>query len=326
LRRVKSLTILICTHNRADLLDNVLRSLQAAERPQGWAVDVLVAANACTDATHALLEGRAAIAPADLPLSWFAEPKAGKSNALNSAMPRITSDMVAFVDDDHRVDRRYLEAVCAAADTNPQAAIFCGRILPDWDGSEPAWVHDTGPYRIYPLPVPRFELGDDPRPWLDEDPIPGGGNLFLRTVWLRRVGPFATELGPSGHNLAGSEDKDWMLRALALGAPLRYIPDAIQYHHVDAERLTLRYVMRKAYMRSASSVAVSRAHVGAPVPTYLYRKATQCALLALTAVGPARRRFYLVRMAAALGEIDGHRQRRRRERAGVSVVSRPAPD
>ena len=42
----------------------------------------------------------------------------------------------------------------------PDADIFCGRILPDWDGTEPAWVHDTGEYRIYPLPVPRYDLGD----------------------------------------------------------------------------------------------------------------------------------------------------------------------
>jgi glycosyltransferase involved in cell wall biosynthesis len=306
------LTVLICTHDRAHLLAKALDSLRSAARPQGWQVDVLVAANACTDGTHDLLERRAAGGHGALGVSWFAEPKPGKSNALNSAMPRITSDVVAFVDDDHRVDHGYLQAICAAADAYPDADIFCGRVLPDWDGTEPAWVHDRGPYRIYPLPVPHYELGDQSRPWRDEDPVPGGGNLFMRTPWLGRVGCFATELGPTGHNLAGSEDKDWMLRALALGARLHYVPQVVQYHHVEAQRLTLGYVVKKAYMRSASSIAVNRQLPPGPVPGYLYRKAMQNALKAGTALGSARRRFYLVRTAAALGEIAGHLRRRRR--------------
>lgn len=314
------LTVLICTHDRAALLDKALQSLEAAERPAGWDVEVLVAANACSDGTHALLAARAADSGSGLSLSWFAEPTPGKSHALNSAMPRIRGDLVAFVDDDHRVDRRYLAALCEAADAHPDADIFCGRILPDWDGTEPAWVHDTGPYRIYPLPVPRFDLGAQSRPWREEDPIPGGGNLFLRTPWLVRVGRFATELGPTGHDLSGSEDKDWMLRAFGLGARLHYASQVVQYHHVDAERLTLGYVMKKAFKRSASSVAVSRQDFGPSVPPYLYRKVAECALRACTTIGGARRRFFLVRMAAAAGEISGHRQRLRRH-GGLSAVS-----
>jgi len=45
------LTILICTHNRADLLDRVLASLNAAKRPT-MPVQILVTANACTDGTE----------------------------------------------------------------------------------------------------------------------------------------------------------------------------------------------------------------------------------------------------------------------------------
>ena len=126
---------------------------------------MLVAANACTDRTHALLDRYirdAAGSPTGggkLPLRWVAEPRAGKSHALNCAIPLLVSDLVAFVDDDHRVDAGYLENVCKAAADYPEADILCGRILPDWDGSEPAWVHDEGPYRIYPLPVPRYDLG-----------------------------------------------------------------------------------------------------------------------------------------------------------------------
>ncbi|MBI3154313.1 MAG: glycosyltransferase family 2 protein [Burkholderiales bacterium] len=317
------LTVLICTHDRAGLLARTLDSLRAAARPTSWQVDILVAANACTDGTHALLEGWAAAPSGGLPLAWFAEPKPGKSNALNSAIPRIGSDLVAFVDDDHRVHARYLAAICEAADAYPNADLFCGRILPDWDGSEPPWVHDDGPYRIYPLPVPRFDKGDEPLELDATRGIPGGGNLFLRSGWLRRVGPFATDLGPSGHDLGGSEDLDWVLRALQLGARLQYVPDVVQYHFVDAERLELGYLLRKAYKRTASTVRVDAAMSptsGRRVPRYVFRKLAVYAFKAATALGMARRRFYLVRTAAALGEVAGHLAR-----PGRSDPDRPAP-
>jgi len=319
------LTVLICTHDRAGLLERTLASLNAAVRPAGWAVDVLVAANACRDGTHAFLDRYAGQAEGrgDLRLTWFAEPTPGKSYALNSAMPRVQSDLVAFVDDDHRVDGGYLQAVCNAAAHYPDAALFCGRILPDWDGSEPAWVHDQGPYRIYPLPVPRFELGELPREVMADLAIPGGGNLFLRTAWLERIGPFATDMGPIGHDLGGAEDRDWVLRALRLGGRMWYVPEAVQYHYVDATRLTLPYVIRKAYKRTASTVAVDPREGGSMVPRYLYRKVAEYAVKACTALGQARRRFYLVRTAAALGEIAGHRHGNRRARVAPSASPNP---
>ena len=308
------LTILICTHDRAGLLERTLASLNAARRPSGWMIDVLVAANACSDTTHAFLDDyrQQTAEKSWLPLTWFAEPTPGKSHALNSAMPRLTGELVAFVDDDHRVDAGYLEAVCAAADTHPSTDMFCGRILPDWDGNEPVWVHDTGPYRIYPLPVPRFDLGDTTRAVTPELAIPGGGNLFLRTDWLGRVGRFSTDLGPTGHDLGGSEDMDWVLRAMQLGAQFQYMPDAVQYHYVDTRRLTLPYIIRKAYKRTASTVLLDPRLQGSKAPRYLYRKLAGYILASLTAMGRARRRFYLVRTAATLGEFAGYRLRGKR--------------
>lgn len=306
-----SLIILICTHNRVELLARVLASLNQAARPSGWSVQMLVVANACTDGTHDLLEDYrlACKSTGSMTLEWFVEPTPGKSHALNSAISRLTSDVVAFVDDDHRVDAGFLVNVCRAAETHLEATLFCGRILPDWDGSEPAWVHDTGPYRIYPLPVPRFDLGSVGREINAEIAVPGGGNLFLRGTLLKQVGLFAVELGPIGHNLGGAEDIDWVLRALDLGARLRYVPEVVQHHYVDNERLSFRYILAKAFERSASSVRLHRAH-GGGVPLYMYRKLFGYFISALSAWSNARRRFYWVRLAASLGEIKGHRQAR----------------
>ena len=301
-----TLTILICTHNRAELLLRTLAYLDAAKRPASWAVDVLVVANACSDGTVACLKRYRAENPGGLPLAWFEVAAPGKSNALNEAAARLKAQWVAFVDDDHRVDERYLVSLAEAVECYPDADFYCGRILPDWDGQEPGWVHDRGPYRIYPLPVPRFDLGDEPRQLGLDTALPGGGNLYLKREWLQKVGRFSPEFGPTGHDLGGAEDLEWVRRALRLGARLRYVPSVVQYHYVDHERLTLPYVIKKAFMRSASTVRLSEPPASGIVPRFMYRKLAEYFIAAATAMGRDKRRFYLVRLAAALGEFRGY--------------------
>jgi GT2 family glycosyltransferase len=308
----RDLTIVICTHNRSTLLQRTIASLNRAARPTDWTVNLLVVANACTDDTVPFLEGYARDAPARgwLPMRHGEEPEPGKSRALNLAIKLIDSVAVAYVDDDHRVDEGYVTNVCRALGAYPEASLFCGRIVPDWDGREPNWVHDTGPYRIYPLPVPRFDIGSRPMRVEPGTATPGGGNLFLRTELFNRVGEFSLEFGPTGHDLGGAEDIEWVKRAIAAGAIVQYDPSVVQYHYVDPERLRLAYLARKAYLRSSSIVRLSpELDAGGGVPLYMYRKAGTYLIAALGTLVDEKRRFYLVRFAAALGEIDGAHKR-----------------
>jgi arylsulfatase A-like enzyme/glycosyltransferase involved in cell wall biosynthesis len=312
------LSVLICTHDRADLLARVLASLQSAARPRDWQVNILVVANACTDSTHTLLERERQAGLQDssrLPLGWLAEPRPGKSYALNTAIPHVKgSDVVTFVDDDHRVDIAYLVEICRAADIYPEATMFCGRILADWDGSEPAWVHDEGPYKIRPLPIPHSDGGPEPRQLTRNDSTPGGGNLFLRGAVFDRGGHFPTDLGPQGHDLGGGEDSVFIRSALERGEWLMYVPGVVQYHYVDPDRLRFGYVLRKAFHRSRSLVPHQASRTD--VPLYMWRKLSGYLWHAIFTLNRVRRRFYLVRTATMLGEISGVR------RAGPRLAGR----
>lgn len=305
--RAHALTVLICTHNRADLLERVLASLNTATRP-ALPVRILVAANACTDQTVARMRDYRAMQAAQggIELDVLEVPTPGKSHALNAAIPVIQTELIAFVDDDHRVDTNYLVSIERAVETWPDAGLYCGRILPDWDGTEPPWVHDEGPYRIYPLPVPRYDQGDTPRSVTPEEgPIPGGGNLVMRRNVFDLCGAFSTDLGPHGHDLGGGEDSEYVLRAMERGVRCQYQPAMIQYHYVDTERLTLSYLMRKGFQRTRST---SRIHGNGHVPLYMWRKVATYAFKGTFCVSWAQRRFYWVRTAAALGELQGRRE------------------
>ena len=308
------LEVLICTHDRVQLLQNTLASLNQCHRPPGCRIGIFVVANACCDGTAEALNAyiQSAEEHGTLPLRWFADPVPGKSHALNTALPLALAPLVAFVDDDHRIDADYLQAVWQTAHEQPDADFFCGRILPDWDGSEPAWVHDEGRYRVYPLPVPKFDLGSSAGFVEPGSATPGGGNLAIRRTLFDRVGSFELDLGPHGHDLGGAEDIEWVRRGVAMGARLYYSPRILQHHYVDSGRMTLGYVLQKAYERSASTSRLAPAfNVHRTLPPYMVRKVVTYAVQALLSLSNQRRRFFLTRLAAALGEVKGFRQQKR---------------
>ncbi len=301
------LTVLICTHNRADLLERVLISLNAAKRPT-MPVQILVAANACTDDTVVrMLAYQSQQADKGwLPLRVIEVPTPGKSHALNRTIPEIDTELTAFVDDDHRVDEHYLVAIEHAAQCWPDAGLYCGRILPDWNGTEPAWVHDEGPYRVYPLPVPRYNQGDQPKTiTAEEGPIPGGGNLVVRHHVFALAGQFSTDLGPHGHDLGGGEDSEYVLRAMIRGIRCQYAPDIVQHHYVDIDRLKLSYLLKKSFQRTRST---SRIHGNGRIPLYMWRKLAEYGFHSVFSHSWAKRRFYWMRTAAVLGELQGRRE------------------
>ena len=182
--------------------------------------------------------------------------------------------------------------------------MFCGRILPDWDGTEPSWVHDKGPYRIYPLPIPRYDQGQSAKTITLEGPLPGGGNLIIHRDVFTRTGEFSTTMGPHGHDLGGGEDSDFVQRALIGGEHLQYSPDILQYHFVDPNRLRLIYILRKGFQRSRSHIRV-RSVSHKRIPRYMWRKLITNFLLTACSWRWARMRFYLSRLASTLGEIQG---------------------
>ncbi len=296
-----SLTVVICTHNRADLLHRALTSLHHARRPDNCDIRILVIANACKDHTVDVLRSWQHRSDFFL-LRYYEEPRPGKSRALNLAIRKVETNWMAFVDDDHRVDPNYLTGVVEGIDAHPEASMLCGRILPDWTGEEPGWVHDTGPYRLYPLPIPNFELGEKAVWVTPEMRIPGGGNLVIHQNVFQRVGDFSTQLGPDRHNLRGGEDSDFVLRALGGGERLCYLPSIVQYHHIDPDRLRLGYLILKSFQRSYSITLARHPHRN-PIPPYQYRKLLQYCIRLSTSFNSMKFRFHLMRIASTLGEM-----------------------
>lgn len=304
------LTIVICTHNRSTLLSAALDSINAADKPEKHDITILVIANACTDTTVIDLEQYQAnqLKSNLVPLFFAKEVKIGKSYALNYAINLTKDGYLCFMDDDQRVDRNYFTAIVNAVDIFPEASMLCGPLFPDWNGNEPNWIHEAGKYRIYPLPVPLFDLGKVPLRIAQENQSPPGGQVIIRRDVFDRIGLFSENLGPTGHNLMGSEDTEFFLRAIDKNEIFQYIPNIIQYHYVDANRLTLRYILKNSFQRNRS-LTMTHHRDTRKVPLYLWSKLFNYFFGAIFSFKSVKIRFYLIRCAGIMGQIIGRMQK-----------------
>lgn len=100
-----------------------------------------------------------------------------------------------------------------------------------------------------------------------------------------------------------------MTRALRLGASARYVPSILQFHFADPARLTLRYLLRKSFQRTRASAKLR--YAGRSVQRFVWRKPFAYLVRAAISLSRQKRRFYLVRVAASLGELCGMLEARR---------------
>lgn len=297
-----NIVALICTHNRSSLLIQALDSINKALHPENCNIEIVVIVNACSDNTIKLLD-EYKIIDRPTPLKYFIETRPGKSFALNRGINSISDAFICFIDDDQKVNELYFSECVNAINKFRNSSILCGRLLPDWTGDEPDWIH-SNEFKIYPFPIPIFDLGDNPKKIKLGMELPPGGQVVIHSSIFKKFGNFSENLGPTGHNLMGSEDTDFFERVLRNGGTIQYVPEIIQYHFVDNNRFKLSYLLKKCFQRNRS-ITISRPHSYPTAPFYLARIFITNIFRLIFSTNLLKTRFYLMRTCSTLGEISG---------------------
>jgi GT2 family glycosyltransferase len=140
------------------------------------------------------------------------------SRAKNQGIADGTAAIVAFTDDDCRVEPGWLAALTAPLRSGEAGAV-AGRTLPESrdDGGEEtfSFYRPEGPVRFS-----RWT-----HPWR----VGGGGNFAARREVLREIGPYDERFGP-GAPLESAEDMDLVHRLLRSGHRIVYAPAAVVWH------------------------------------------------------------------------------------------------
>lgn len=280
---VRSLTVVICTYNRADLLKETLTAVRACSPPPACDVQIVVVDNNSSDHTQAIV--REAEAAPGYPIVSAIEHLQGKSYALNTALELSRGDVVALTDDDVLPAPDWLERIVEAFRRDSLVFLF-GKVLPRWGALPPPELLPRKARDIWG-PLALIDYGDEPTRYTTARfrklRLPIGANLAVRRDALERVGGWRTDLGRVDNSLVCGEDRELCVRLFRSGLyEGLYDPNLIVHHFVPASRLSRRY-FRRWYFWHGRTLArmvddfyidldLQRVPHVAKVPRFIYRE------------------------------------------------------
>jgi glycosyltransferase involved in cell wall biosynthesis len=236
-------TLLICTHNGAARLAEVLRYIAAQQVGAGVAWEVLLISNASQDDTLAVATqvGRELL-PAGVPYRVLDEPRAGKENALVRGLNEARYEAVAIVDDDNLLAPDYTQIAYEVMQAHPEIGVLGARAEGGYEVEPPAWFEQVlGVYAIGP------QNGGVSGPYPDKEGfVYGAGSVVRRSGWLKlqeRGFHFLTQV-QRGKVLAGGEDIE-LGEALRLAGYKLWYDERLRFQHfMYRNRLSWEYLLR----------------------------------------------------------------------------------
>jgi glycosyltransferase involved in cell wall biosynthesis len=280
------ISLIVATYNRAEQLLTTLNSVAMQKcAPQRW--ECIIVDNNSADDTRARVERFISDHPT-LNFRYHFEPQQGLSHARNAGINIAQGDIIAFVDDDERIADGFFNAYLELFAEKGDAMAAGGRVIAEYPSGRPTWMSR---YTERPIANP-IDFGPNVIPYPRKG-IPAGGNMAFRSVVFRRVGIFDTTLGRKGKSLIGGEESDLFERIKAGGYACYYVPRAVMYHIIPAEKLTLSYFRRLSYNTGRSQLLRAKLH-GRVFRLYLGEFLKWCATLLLCFVHtPAQSRYLL---------------------------------
>jgi glycosyltransferase involved in cell wall biosynthesis len=280
------ITVILCTYNRCRSLAMALESVAASELPSSIEWEVLVVDNNSNDQTRQVAEEFCQRYPQRF--HYLFEPQQGKSHALNAGIRGARGDVLAFMDDDVKVETSWLQNLTVQLYNNEWSGAG-GRVLPERDFSPPRWLSLDGRYSLAPFAL--FDLGPEAQE-LTEPPF--GNNMAFRKAMFSKYGDFRADLGPRPGNEIRNEDTEFGARLLAAGERFWYEPSAVVYHAVPDTRLQKNYLLNwwfdkaRADIREGGIPRDTRWRV-AGIPLYLFRRLVVWGLRWMVGISLARR-------------------------------------
>src|SRR5438105_2519963 len=282
---ITTISVLICTYNRARLLRETLAALQAQQPPADCEVEIIVVDNNSTDNTPAVVAESAA--DGRFRIVSLKEARQGKSFALNAGLAHASGEALALTDDDVLPASDWLARIVDAFRARDVQFVF-GKVLPRWSRTPPPELLTTQAQDIWgPLAI--VDYGDtaaDYRPESHSQRLPVGANLAFARSALLTIGGWRTDLGKVNNTLVSGEDHEIFMRLRRFGLYAGYYDSLLTVrHYVPEDRLTRLYFRRwffwhgktQALMLDDLYPEVDMASVPriAGVPRFAYRQSLQ---------------------------------------------------
>lgn len=225
------ISIVVCTYNRASLLERALQSLAVQQCPEGLEYEVIVVDDGSTDNTAEVV--REANRCTHRRVVYVREIGRGVSAARNRGVNAARGEWIAFTDDDQIADRVWLWNLWFAQGKSGAPCVGGARTLELREQILRALPNQIR--LILGEIAPAGELHRCTR-----DALLCTGNLLVRRDLILQLGGFDETL------TQGGEDTDLLMRMRAAGHESWFTPHAIVRHIIPPYRLEAGYLVWSA--------------------------------------------------------------------------------
>lgn len=225
-RQTVSLTIAICTKDRAERLERLLASLDAVVPTSRFrSLEILVVDNASID------DSTRRVANLHPLVRYVHEPLTGLDFARNAALHAATGDLLAYLDDDVVVDVRWLEGLHSVWSDCPDAGGYSGLVMPYKldTRAQIAFEHFGGFGRGFTRIHHHEQKFGNPLFPVASGLVGAGCNMTFDRRLLLEIGGFDEALD-TGAPLPGGGDLDIFYRVLRTGREMVYEPAYAVFH------------------------------------------------------------------------------------------------
>ena len=249
---MQSVSVVICTYNRAAFLADTLRTLAPVVAAYAGPAEVLIVNNASTDSTEDVVRNFIAQHPL-LGISLVQEERQGLSFARNTGIEHAQGDVICFLDDDVYVSEGWLTGLLSAFSISASIGCAAGRTMLHWpDMPCPGWIDHR-----YVGILSEFEFGDRSFVFGKGD-VFVGANFALTREAVAAVGGFDPGLGRKRALLLSGEDTDYAKRLWERGFSIAYAADGCIRHRVLPEQLTYSWFSRRYFWSGVTAYLLRR--------------------------------------------------------------------
>ncbi len=266
------ITIVICTYNRAYILNECLDSL-AAQTVSLDQFDILIIDNNSADGTPKIATEFCRRVPNSRVVS---EPSQGLSYARNRAILEAQTPWVAFLDDDAKAHPDWLATVLETIKNDDFDA---------FGGPYYAWHFFGAPPKWFPKDFGTYEAAQSYGPLSDANHIPGGNCAFKLSA-AQTVGCFPVDIGMTGKKCAYGEETLMFDRMKAAGFRLGYVPAMKIDHCVLPYKYSFFWQIKSAFARGRGLEQVAPQQHRHALMKLFYMYLKGCWLTAKDAIAP----------------------------------------
>lgn len=229
------LSVVVCTFNRADILNNCLHSL-SIQTESTELFEIIVVDNNSTDSTQYVVGNF--ISKKCCNLKLVTELKKGLSHARNRGWQEASGEFVAYIDDDALAPPDWVYQILSFIVRQPTVSAFGGPYVSYSLVSAPDW---------FPPEYGSWSLGDEERPIIPGKEWINGTNMVFHKEILSRFCGFDSQLGMAGDRISYGEETKLLVNLKNDNIPVYFVPKMEVKHLIADYKMKLSWLLLASY-------------------------------------------------------------------------------